>query len=165
MQSMTNADIEALLEYFHETIVLSHRLSRLAEEVHANLDLSAGKRGVLMGLDRTGPQTVPQMARARPVSRQHIQSLVNPLREAGYVELIDNPAHKRSKLVRLTAAGEAMVASMRAREAELLGAFEVNIDVEELKTSAATMRHVRQAFEGTQWKRILQKHSPEVGES
>jgi hypothetical protein len=41
--------------------------------------MTAGKRGVLKGLDRLGPQTVPQMARARPVSRQHIQTLVNRL--------------------------------------------------------------------------------------
>jgi len=57
--------------------------------------LSAARRGVLRSLARLGPQTVPQMAGARPVSRQHIQTIVNALAADGLVETIDNPAHKR----------------------------------------------------------------------
>ena len=64
--------------------------------------------------------SVPQMARARLVSRQHIQSHVNGLQREGLVELAENPAHKRSHLARLTPEGKEAVHSVKQREAELL---------------------------------------------
>jgi DNA-binding MarR family transcriptional regulator len=83
---------------------------------------SAAPQGFwLFDLDRSGSRTVPQMASARPLSRQHIQMLVNPLVEGRYVELVDNPAHKRSKLVRLTPKGRKLVDRMRKRESKVFG--------------------------------------------
>ena len=99
------------------TRVLFHRLSAVADEVHRVAGLTAGPRGVLQDLYQNGPRTVPDMARARPVSRQHIQVLVNTLLERGEVELLPNPAHARSKLVALTDVGMASFDAIRHREA------------------------------------------------
>nr|MBA3895819.1 MarR family transcriptional regulator [Sphingomonadaceae bacterium] len=50
---------------------------------------------------------VPEIARMRPVSRQRMQRLADELAAEGLVTFIDNPKHRRSKLVRLTPEGDA----------------------------------------------------------
>ena len=84
-------DALSLLAVIDETQSLFHRLKRAAEELHRDDGLTAGQRAVLKSLQNGGPQTVPELARARPVSRQHIQSLVNPMVRAGWVKLEENP--------------------------------------------------------------------------
>ena len=78
---------------------LFHKLSYGVAALHQNSSVSVGMRAVLESVIDGGPQTVPHMAKIRPVTRQHIQTLVNELLDGNYVEYIDNPAHKRSKLV------------------------------------------------------------------
>ena len=148
---------EALSTVFDETILLFHRLRAAAEEVHGQGPLSGGRRGVLRSLYRLGPQTVPQMARARPVSRQHIQMLVNGLLEDGLVELAENPAHKRSHLVGLTGKGRALIEKMLAREAAVLAAVKIEIPERDLRRTAEVLRSLREFLGGTSWKRSLRR--------
>jgi len=137
----------ALGTLFDETRLLFHRLKAAAAALHGQGESSAGRRGVLYDLARGGPQTVPQMARARPVSRQHIQALVNELAADGLVALADNPAHKRSHLVRLTPAGTALVDDMRRRETALLRRLDPEATVAEVAEASRTLRRVREAIE------------------
>ena len=58
--------------------------------------------GFIRSLALLGPLTVPQIAQMRPTSRQRMQRLADELAAEGLVEFIDNPKHRRSKLVRLT---------------------------------------------------------------
>jgi DNA-binding MarR family transcriptional regulator len=62
-----------------------------------------------------GPLTVPQIAEMRPTSRQRMQRLADELAAEGLVKFIDNPRHRRSKLVRLTAKGEARYRELDTR--------------------------------------------------
>jgi DNA-binding MarR family transcriptional regulator len=117
--------------------------------------MTAGKRGVLKGLDRLGPQTVPQMARARPVSRQHIQTLVNQLAAEGHLELVENPAHRRSHLVRLTPQGKGLVDSMSRREEKVLTRLKFDIPDKDLRAAAAVLRAVRHMLESDHWRRLV----------
>ena len=94
---------QALEMLITETISLYQRLRAVAEDLHGFDRLSGGKRGVLRDLYINGEQTVPQMARSRPVSRQHIQTIVNPLHEEGLVKFVENPAHRRSRDSRIRA--------------------------------------------------------------
>jgi DNA-binding MarR family transcriptional regulator len=102
-----------------------------------------------------GEQTVPQMARARAVSRQHVQALVNQLVDERLVELIANPAHKRSPLARLTPLGKKTVDAMNSNEAGLLSKAELGITEKELREAAETLRAVRAYFESERWKYLL----------
>src|SRR4051794_20483887 len=107
---------EALSALVDETVLLFHRLRAAAEAVHGEGEASAARRGVLRGLATGGPQTVPEMARARPCSRQHIQTIVNGLVDDRLVALVPNPAHRSSPLVALTAEGKAAVTDIDRRE-------------------------------------------------
>lgn len=148
---------DALEEVMDETRALFHRLRAVAEQVHAQGELSGGRRGILKDLARLGPQTVPQLARKRPVSRQHIQSLVNPLLDEGYLERVGNPAHRRSPLLKLTPRGESLVEEMDRRESRLLPDLELTVSERELRRAADALRAVREAFESDAWIQRLER--------
>ena len=145
----------ALEAVIGETVSLFHRLRAAAEQVHRQGGTTAGKLGILRGLNRLGPQTVPQMARARPVSRQYIQALVNQLAAEGRIEFVDNPAHKRSRLVRLTPQGKDVVDSAMRREAKFLPRLKIDVPEKDLRTATSVLRAVRAVFERTQWRELL----------
>ena len=139
----------------NETVLLFHRLRIVADQVHHHGEMTGPLRGLLRGLDKLGEQTVPQLARARAVSRQHIQALINQLVEEGLVELIANPAHKRSPLARLTALGKKTVNAMNREEAKLLGKADLSVTDKDMREAAETLRTVRAYFESERWKRLL----------
>lgn len=141
--SSNTARLRAMRALVDETAALFHRLHASAALLYGDGESTAGRRGVLRGLARTGPQTVPQMARARPVSRQHIQVLVDALLEDGLVDLADNPAHRRSYLVRLTARGEAACREMEHVEDQVYSALAGALPRDDLEIAARTLRSVR----------------------
>ena len=103
----------------------------------------AGTYGLLRSLVEAGPQTVPQIARARPVARQHIQQMANEMVAQGLVEFTDNPAHKRSRLLQITPEGQRVYADLSARMAELAEGLAADMDVGDLRTTVATLQALR----------------------
>ena len=112
---------------------------------------STGRRSVLRSLGREGPQTVPAMARVRTVSRQHVQTLVDELMRDGLVTRIENPRHRRSKLVALTDSGKAFLRQMEAREADLFDFLGEDIELDDLETATRVVRQLREALESDDW--------------
>jgi DNA-binding MarR family transcriptional regulator len=76
------------------------------------------------------------------VSRQHIQAIVNELLREGLVELRDNPAHRRSCLVALTAVGDAAIAGIRDTERAVLGDPFSDVDTADVRAATRTLRAV-----------------------
>jgi len=114
-------------ELFDEALSLAFAVRQWAETLHAELELTASMRGVLEHILLDGPSTVPNIARPRGVSRQHIQQQINMLLEDGFVELRDNPAHKRSSMVALTDKGRGLIQNMRANELNTLSRIQVGV--------------------------------------
>jgi DNA-binding MarR family transcriptional regulator len=102
------------LELLIGWIRAGHKLKALGRDLGAVTEGGGGSWGVLHTLAMQGPQTVPQIARARPVSRQHIQTIANGLIAEGLIESVDNPAHRRSRLLSLTPLGRARYENLRA---------------------------------------------------
>jgi DNA-binding MarR family transcriptional regulator len=134
------ADVEALAD---EVRLHYHALARLAGALHGALKVTAPMRAVLDYLQAQGPTPVPRIARSRGVSRQHIQTIVNDLLDEGLVELRDNPAHRRSCLVALTAVGDATIAGIRDTERSVLGDAFSDFDTAEVRGATQTLRAVR----------------------
>jgi DNA-binding MarR family transcriptional regulator len=138
-----------------ETIALFHRLRFVAEQIYGADGRSTARRGILRGLLRYGPQTVPVLAKARSVTRQNVQPVVDALAAEGLVELVDNPAHARSKLVRITDRGADLVARMDEVD---LGAAGVGLPRADLETTARTLSTLRARFEtGLRWRAALER--------
>lgn len=149
------SDLRAVID---ETIGLSQRLIWVADQLHRDLSgasLRPVQRGILRGLVRYGAQTVPELARTRSVRRQSIQPVVDELAAQGLVELVRNPEHASSKLVRVTAKGEAIVARMDRMDQRALAAAGAGLTAEAIATTAETLRALRQRFETTlRWRAI-----------
>lgn len=135
--------IEMLLD---EVRLLFHRAAAVVEELHAEEAVTAGMRAVLERVDRAGPQTVPDIARSRHVTRQHIQELTNVLLERGLVAMQENPAHRRSALVALTDEGTRTIRRMRSREQRYLAALKPACNQDDLAQAAATLAAVRDSI-------------------
>lgn len=148
---------------FNETATLFLRMRAVLEQLHRQGELTGVKRSILGDLDRLGSQTVPQMARARATSRQHIQPLVNSLAQQGWVEFVENAAHKRSPLMRVTPQGRELLAAMYLREAEMLRQLEIPIPLEDLQTAVTTLRSVRELLESSQVRHLLESQQQECG--
>lgn len=158
----TSGAVAATQALFTEVVGLFHRLRVLAEQLHGQDGMTAGLRSILFELERSGPRTVPQMARARPVARQHIQGLVDQLRERRLVELKDNPAHRRSHVVRLTDAGRVLVEGMNRRETDLLSGLQIPVRSDDLRTATKALKAVRESLASPDVQRVLADVGPEA---
>ena len=127
-----------------ETRGLFHSLEEVSDQILAKDDLSGQERLVMMSLRKLGLSTVPQLARKREVSRQYVQTTVNALESRGLVALHDNPAHKRSRLVGLTGAGEESILQVMAREGEAMHRVAVGLHPEQVREAVAVLRRVRE---------------------
>jgi DNA-binding MarR family transcriptional regulator len=106
---------EAIAELMLEVAQCFFRIRAVGQKTGLITSWGGGAFGFMRSLARLGALTVPQIAEMRPTSRQRMQRLADELAAEGLVEFIDNPKHRRSKLVQLTAKGEARYREMNTR--------------------------------------------------
>lgn len=135
-----------LQNLFEETGLLFHARKEWAETLHEGVKLTAGMRIVLELLLREGPRPVPHMARARLVSRQHIQQQVDALLDRKLVRRELNPSHKRSVLIALTERGRALVQDLHTDELDALSRLQAG-------TSDTAIREAAQVLAA--WRKTL----------
>jgi DNA-binding MarR family transcriptional regulator len=129
-----------------------NRLKALADAMHRDLGITASMRAVMESLAEK-QQPVPQIARTKGVSRQHIQASVDALLRKGLVELRENPAHKRSRLVTLTAQGQTAFAEIRRREVSVLAQLADGVAPATLNTTSELLRTLTQRLDEAQSRR------------
>jgi DNA-binding MarR family transcriptional regulator len=134
-------------EFFDESVRVYLRLSALAARMHGDGPLSGPRRTVLVGVARSGPRTVAQMAREREQSRQRFQPLVNALVADGLLAAVPNPAHRQSPLIALTPKGERAVQRIQQIEAEWRPRVSVPVSAVRLKDTIAVMQLIRAELE------------------
>src|SRR5919112_2649966 len=98
---------EAIAELILEVAQCFFRIRAVGQKAGLITTWGGGAFGFMRSLALLGPLTVPQIAHMRPTSRQRMQRLADELEAEGLVEFIENPKHRRSKLLRLTPKGEA----------------------------------------------------------
>ncbi len=103
-----------------------------------------GYWSVLRLLKINGPQTVPQLARYRYVPRQSVQKLANEMLADGVIELVNNPAHKKSKLLRLTPEGDIVFQEMSDRIAKLAETLAKQQDATQLQNAADVVKKLHE---------------------
>jgi DNA-binding MarR family transcriptional regulator len=131
---------EATAELLLEVAQCFFRLRALGQKSGLITSWGAGAFGFLRSLALLGPLTVPQIARMRPTSRQRMQRLADELAAEGLVEFIENPNHRRSKLVRLTASGEARYAEWNASFLAIASELGGELSEEEIRRATRTVR-------------------------
>ena len=106
---------EAIAELMLEVAQCFFRIRAVGQKTGLITSWGGGAFGFMRSLALLGPLTVPQIAQMRPTSRQRMQRLADELAAEGLVEFIDNPKHRRSKLVQLTRKGDARYRELNAR--------------------------------------------------
>lgn len=101
-----------------------------------------GAFGFMRSLALLGPLTVPQIAQTRPTSRQRMQRLADELAAEGIVEFIDNPKHRRSKLVRLTREGIARYRQMNIRLLKIASTMGAKLSETDIRKSIEIVRRL-----------------------
>lgn len=141
---------DALAERLAEVYValgpVYRRVARIVEHDGRSSGLSVGVRNVLDQLRRRGELTVPQLAQEQDLSRQFVQRMVHDARGADLVELVENPAHRRSSLVRITPAGREAIDAVIEREHELMGRVGGNLTATELEATIRVLHHMDAAL-------------------
>jgi DNA-binding MarR family transcriptional regulator len=116
-----------------------NRLKALGDELHADLAITTAMRAVMETLFEDGPKTVPQIAKLKGVTRQHIQLLADALVDQRLAAIMDNPAHKRSSLVALSEKGRRAFVKMRAREAPVIEDLARDFEARELERATGVL--------------------------
>ena len=106
---------EAIAELMLEVAQCFFRIRAVGQKTGFITSWGGGAFGFMRSLALLGPLTVPQIAQMRPTSRQRMQRLADELAAEGLVKFIDNPKHRRSKLVQLTRKGDAHYRELNAR--------------------------------------------------
>jgi DNA-binding MarR family transcriptional regulator len=117
-------------------------LKALRDEMHADVGVSAGMRGVMTSLSAEDGHTVPELAREQGVSRQHIQSVINELLKAGLVDSLRNPSHRRSTLFVLADEGKRRLRVIAEREAQHLSRIAPSVSHLELAAATRLFDHL-----------------------
>jgi DNA-binding MarR family transcriptional regulator len=117
------------------------RIRALGQKAGLITNWGGGAFGFIGSLAMLGPLTVPQIAKMRPTSRQRMQRLADELAAEGIVSFVENPKHRRSKLVQLTRKGEARYREMNARFLAIASTIGATLSEAEI---AKTIEVVRQ---------------------
>src|ERR1700721_2849096 len=95
-------------------------LKAAADAQTADLGVTPGMRALMASLADGAARPVPDLARERSVSRQHVQTGVNELLAVALAEARPNPAHRRSPLIALTDEGARRLRLIQDRETQPL---------------------------------------------
>lgn len=142
------ADPKTLYRLIVEIRGAFNDLKAFSDAANADLGITAAMRAVMEYVQTSGPEAVPMIARAKNVSRQHIQQLADALVDAGLAQWKDNPRHKRSALLALTAGGQQRFSEIRKREAVALAGIAAKLDGGEVDQAAETVSALRAVLKG-----------------
>lgn len=144
----TPTTAELLTDLMDEVIRGHTRMALLHELAGGSDDLNRTGRAVLTAVVRAAtPPTVPQIGRSLGYPRQTIQRQAEDLARLGFVEFVDNPDHKRAKLLVATAAGAAWYDRANRLALGWAADFTAGLDPSDLANAIGVLREIRQRLE------------------
>src|SRR3954452_1396716 len=133
---------EAIAELRLEVPQCFFRIRAVGQKTGLITSWGGGAFGFMRSLALLGPLTVPQIALMRPTSRQRMQRLADELAAEGLVKFIDNPKHRRSKLVQLTAKGDAHYRRLHARLLATASTIGLAVSEADVRKSSGIVRQL-----------------------
>lgn len=133
----------------NELIVEVFRLNGLlisnADKLVAKFGLTGARWQVMGALVQTGGlETVPRLARDMGLTRQSVQRVVNEMVADGMLKFEENPHHKRSKFVRMTAKGENVFSAALEIQIPYVRELSEGISKKRLIDAKHVLEHIRQ---------------------
>jgi DNA-binding MarR family transcriptional regulator len=140
--SIADSKAEAIAELMLEVAQCFFRIRALGQQSGLITSWGGGAFGFMRSIALLGPLTVPQIAQMRPTSRQRMQRLADELLDAGLVQFVENPKHRRSKLVQLTRHGNARYDAMNAQFLEISSAMGAALSEADVRKTASVVRRL-----------------------
>ena len=131
---------EAIAELLLEVAQCFFRIRAVGKKTGHIASWGGSGFGFMRSLALLGPLTVPQIAQMRPTSRQRMQRLADELAAEGLVEFIDNPRHRRSKLVRLTPKGNTRYRDLNTRFLAIASTIGVDLSEADIRRTIEIVR-------------------------
>ena len=128
------------------TFRLNGQFLGVAEELARPAGLTAARWQVLGAVLET-PLSVAAIARAMGITRQSVQRIADLLVEQRLAEYVQNPAHRRAKLVRPSAAGYAAVRRISPAHAVLAQRLADEMGIDELSRALEALRELSAALD------------------
>src|SRR5215218_4220927 len=139
---IVDSKAEAVAELMLEVAQCFFRIRAVGQRTGLITSWGGGAFGFMRSLALLGPLTVPHIAQMRPTSRQRMQRLADELAAEGLVEFIDNPRHRRSKLVRLTPKGDARYRELNARFLAITSTMGAELSEEDIRKTTEIVRQL-----------------------
>jgi DNA-binding MarR family transcriptional regulator len=140
--TIVDSKAEAIAELMLEVAQCFFRIRALGQKTGLITSWGGGAFGFMRSLAMLGPLTVPQIAQMRPTSRQRMQRLADELAAEGLVKFIDNPKHRRSKLVQLTPKGDARYRELDARLLSIASTMGVALSEADIRNTIGIVRQM-----------------------
>ncbi len=145
---MSRLKANPLIQLLDEVSRLQGRFGSLFAEVHAESGLKHMEDLVLNAIvEADSPPTAAQIGRSLGHPRQVVQRAVNDLAEAGFLERLPNPGHKRAPLLAVTQKGEHLKERTDRMALAICDAFFQNSSPENCTQLVAELRQQRRAIE------------------
>lgn len=139
---------EILTELVLEVFKLNGLLLSEGDRISGEFGLSSARWKVLGAVAMADqPLTVAQIAREMGQARQSVQRIASNMAESGYFTWKDNPAHKRAKLLHLTAKGKRTFQQLESTQVPWANEVAKQLDTEELKNTLNVLRKLIGRFE------------------
>ena len=121
---------------------LFRAMSRTADGYLRSLGVTVAERALLEFLHPDRQRTVPEIARAYRVSRQHIQATANALAERDLLQLHANPRHRRSPRLALSVAGRRLFRRIQTRDEKAIRALFTGLPAAEQRRTRETLERL-----------------------
>ena len=145
---VVNSKGEAIADLMLEVAQFFFRIRAVGQKTGLITSWGGGAFGFMRSLALMGPLTVPQIAQMRPTSRQRMQRLADELAAEGLVEFIDNPRHRRSKLVRLTPKGDARYRELSAQFLAIASTMGADLSETDIRNTITIVRRLSDEANG-----------------
>jgi DNA-binding MarR family transcriptional regulator len=132
----------AVADLMLEVAQFFFRIRAIGQKTGLVTGWGGGAFGFMRSLALLGPLTVPQIAETRPTSRQRMQRLADELAADGLVAFVDNPKHRRSKLVQLTPKGETRYREWNTRFLTIGSAMGADLSEADIRKTTEVVRRL-----------------------
>ncbi len=139
----------AFTELLLETFKLNGLLLLEGDRLVHHLNLTSARWQVMGAIDLAlVPLTVAQIARNMGLQRQSVQRLANVLASEGLVQYVENPHHRRAKLVQLTQRGHTTLNKVKQIQVEWANQISAGIPKRDLRQAVDVLRTLSKRLKG-----------------
>jgi len=135
---------------FSELIIEIFRANRLLLEAGDGLTAPVGltsARWQVLGVVEHGPASVAHVARMMGLTRQSVQQTADSLEAEGLIEYVENPHHRRAKLMKMTPKAQKALDYVEQQQADWANGIATKHALQDLQTTLAVLQVLRETLE------------------